>query len=250
VVTREDWRAEKRFAIAERIARSEVFVRDSFASPTGRYRLVVSEAEGPDSGWNYSLGNVVRSDGARIATVERNYSAFPFTWVESHPNGHDYLICGEDYQGQTIIELDTARRIDRLGQDARAGTEFCWAAHYASLDRRFLAVDGCFWACPYELVIFDFVDPMKLPYLELARGSVSEVLEGGFSADGSISWSSTATVRKSDGKPLDDLDESENEALLDEERRYRMELLINVVTKRTWRPDGSMTIQLAPKPDA
>jgi hypothetical protein len=137
--------------------------------------------------------------------------------------------------------------VDHLPESAQSGVGFCWAAHYPSLDRRFLAVDGCYWACPYELVIYDFTQPMELPYPELYRAPVWEVHDGGFLADGSISWSSTDAVRKSDGKPLDDLDEAEDEALLDDERRYRMELLDQPTFRRTWRPDSTIDVQRIPQ---
>ena len=84
---------------------------------------------------------------------------------------------------------------------------------------------------------------MELPYQELYRAPVWEVHDGGFLADGSISWSSTDGVRKSDGKRLDDLDEAEDEALLDNERRYRMELLDQVTFRRTWRPDEPIEVR-------
>jgi len=77
--------------------------------PASRYRLdVVSWS--PTSGWGYAEG-IVQAGAASdpVATVRRNYCAFPFIWCEDHPSGHDYLVCGEDYQGQAIIELDTGR---------------------------------------------------------------------------------------------------------------------------------------------
>jgi hypothetical protein len=247
IVRSEDWRADKREAILERVAKSEVIERETGASPSGKYRMGVSELRAADTGWYYSVGTVSLASGHEITFVERNYSTFPYTWVETHPNGHDYLVCGEDYQGQTIIELGTGRRVDHLPESAQSGFGFCWAAHYPSLDRRFVAVDGCYWACPNELVIYDFTQPMELPYRELHRAPVWEVHDGGFLPDGSISWSSTDAVRKSDGKPIDDLDEAEDEALLDEDRRYRMELLDQVTFRRTWRPDSTIDVQRIPQ---
>jgi hypothetical protein len=238
----QQWRAAKRVAIRERVERSEAFEKEVVDSPSGKYMLAVFELQAADSGWNYSMGVVSLKSGAKICVVERNYGAFPYSWAESHPNGHDYLICGEDYQGQTIVELDTGRRVDHLPQDAESGTGFCWAAHYVSSNRRYLAVDGCIWACPYELVIFDFTDPMALPYTELYRAPLWEVHDGGFLPDGSISWSSNVEVRTSDGKPLDDLDKHETEALLDENQHYRMELIGEISTRRIWRPDATVEI--------
>lgn len=136
--------------------------REETSSPSGAYRLVVSEfSEGPGT-WAYSQGIVYRKDdGIPIATVQRNYSAFPHHFVEGHPNGHSYLVCGEDYQGQTVVELDTGARRDVMSDGAGEGTGFCWASYSFHAPTRTLVVEGCHWACPYEFRFYDFSDPMS-----------------------------------------------------------------------------------------
>lgn len=118
--------------------------------------------------WRYSRGEVYEGDRL-IADVKRNYHAFPHSWIEGHKNGHDYLICGEDYQGQTVIELDTGERLDHMSKGHEKGHGFCWAAHTPSPDGTMLLVSGCYWACPYEFVIFDFAEPMQPPWEILFR---------------------------------------------------------------------------------
>jgi hypothetical protein len=105
---------------------------------------------------------VKRGDSV-IAVVNRNYSAFPFAWAEQHPNGHDFLVCGEHYMGQTVIELDTGQRRDYEPE----GKGFCWASYSVSPNKLFIAVHGCCWACPYHAMIFDFSKPLALPYRKL-----------------------------------------------------------------------------------
>jgi len=131
---------------------------ESHASPSGKYSLEITEYGSP-KGWNCSRG-VVKSGVSVVAVVNRNYGIFPFAWAEQHPNGHDYLICGEDYMGQTVIELDTGERRDHVSE----GEGFCWASYSVSPNRRFVAVHGCYWACPYQTVIFDITEPLALPY--------------------------------------------------------------------------------------
>jgi hypothetical protein len=119
-----------------------------------RYELGISS---PQPGC--TKGNVY--DGGRlIAEVCRNYSSFPYLFIENHSNGHSYLICGEDYQGQTVIELDTGKRRDNLSEGADEGHGFCWAQYKFDEKSSILIVDGCHWACPYEFRFFDFSDPM------------------------------------------------------------------------------------------
>lgn len=232
-----DWRADKRASIDEVFAGAKRGATTAHESPSGRYRLDVV-AWSPSSGWAYTEG-VVRAGAASelISTVRRNYPAFPFTWCKDHPNGHDYLLCGEDYQGQTIIELDTGRRVDYLAAEAEQGVGFCWAKHHLAPKKNILVVDGCYWACPYELVAFDFSQPLALPYAELYRwsGDLAEVV--GFDSHGTLTWTFEREVRLSDGKPYDDLTESENAELLDGNGAYLPGLLGAVSYRASWSAD-------------
>jgi hypothetical protein len=81
-------------------------------SPDGKYRLVVTSYSTTKGCWNYTQGLIYSVNKVEpLFEVQRNYSSFPYTWV-NHPNGHQYLVCGADYQGQTVLELDTGKRKD------------------------------------------------------------------------------------------------------------------------------------------
>lgn len=136
--------------------------QESF-SPSGRYKLLVRYYGTKPGSWNYSRGTVWAADdpdGKPIADVKRNYSSFEFAWIEGHPNGHSYLVCGEDYQGQTVVELDTGRRRDHLPPEAKQGHAFCWIDYSFHAPTCLLVVGGCHWACPYETRFYDFRDPL------------------------------------------------------------------------------------------
>src|SRR2546430_1618277 len=79
---------------------------EEFASPSGLYKLqVLIYGPGKEPSWHFSRGMVTRrSDGCVIADVKRNIGHFWHIWVE-HPNGNEYLLCGEDYQGYSVINL-------------------------------------------------------------------------------------------------------------------------------------------------
>jgi hypothetical protein len=130
-------------------------------SPDGSYRLVIDYYTTGKGTWNYSRGRVYHFNGWNpIADVKRNYSSFPFSWIE-HPNGNCYLYCGADYQGQTFIDLGKGERRDTMSGGADKGWGFCWAKHQpAPAGSTFFAVEGCYWACPYEVWAFDITDPM------------------------------------------------------------------------------------------
>lgn len=138
-------------------------------SQSGKYKLSLHAYKTGSGSWAYTQGKVYSASSDQpLAIVNRNYSSFPHLFIENHPNGHDYLICGEDYQGQTVIELDTGKRVDYFPEEAFEGFGFCCSS-FIEFDRdtQLLLVEGCYWACPYEYRFYDFSDPMKqFKYLE------------------------------------------------------------------------------------
>jgi len=159
------WKMRKASRFAAEYERPES--RKEILSLSGRYKLVLSRFATGAGSWDYSQGKVFhRGADEPIAVVQRNYGAFPHLFVEDH-NGHDYLVCGEDYQGQTVIELDTGARRDLMSDGSDKGFGFCWSSYTFDETSKLLVVCGCHWACPYEYRLFDFSHPMDgWPMLE------------------------------------------------------------------------------------
>lgn len=182
-------------------------------SPSGKYELeICCYATGPKS-WEYSRGIVRRlSDNKVIADVKRNYGHFWHAWVE-HPNGNEYVLCGEDYQGYSVVNLTEETYNVFFPEEGYKGFGFCWTAVYPSPDGLVLAVDGCYWACPYEIVFFDFSNPVILPLPEIERcDGVTDPVIGWVDNDTFV-FSVYYDIRKSDGARYDDLSEEEQNAL-------------------------------------
>ena len=197
-------------------------------SPSGKYKLVVTPFETKPGCWSYSQGLVyaVGSD-TPLFEVRRNYHSFPKTWVEDHPNGHAYLICGEDYQGQTVLELDTGNRKDFLPKSAEKGFGFCWVGHTFNAKHQMLVIDGCYWACPYEYKFFDFSDPMGIgwPEIEPEKYIDSDDRNPVFNDDGTITCFQSEYV---------EYEEDEDDA--DDEKREKKDSCL--ASTLTFRRDG------------
>jgi hypothetical protein len=226
-VVSSDWYREGRRAVdayfvpENLVAASE----ETHLSPSRRYRLVVQDFKTKPGAGDFSRGLVSAGD-RQIAEVRRNYGIFHFGWAESHANGHDYLLCGEDYQGQTVIELDTGKRVDYIPQSAEKGIAFCCAAYYPAPDSRLVVVDGCYWARPYELVVSRFDDPMTLPWPQVERiDFTGEVV--GWSDEGFI-YTTCDDIRITDGKPADEMTAEQWKAVWE-----KREVLAGV-RKRRW----------------
>lgn len=204
-----DWRKEIEACFNE----CEIVTNDTeeHVSPSGKYKLVIEYFEKADS-WNYSKGTIINLSTNKVITeVKRNYGVFWHTWVK-HANNNEYLLCGEDYQGYTTINLTKEKTHIYFPEDGYEGSGFCWAAVYPSPDSSLLAVDGCYWACPYDLVLFDFKYPDVLPYKELKRFDSLDKCSG-WSKENTLILTREVEVRKSDQKPYSELSDKEQSKL-------------------------------------
>jgi hypothetical protein len=154
------------------MTKDEIFIPENLQpnakehiSPCGNYRLVIQNYTTKEGCWNYTRGLVYTINDALLFDIKHNYHSFRFDWIY-HPNGHAYLRCCEDYQGQTVLELDTGKRRD-VGK-GHSSYGFCWVDAKLDPASMILVVSGCVWAAPYEYRFFDFADPMTgWPQLEI-----------------------------------------------------------------------------------
>lgn len=151
--------------------------RQTTVSPSGRYFLVMDIYSSGPRAWEYSRATVLnRESGKAIADIVRNYGMFWYAWVQNHTG--EYLLCGEDYQGYNVIDLTRGENYLSFPEEAFEGGGFCWAAVHPSPSGNYIAVEGCYWACPYELRVFDFRDPHIIPLPQLFRAEELEVFGG------------------------------------------------------------------------
>jgi hypothetical protein len=207
------------------------------ASPSGHYELEVVRYTTKPNSWDYSRGLVRRlADGKVIADIKRNYSHFWHAWVK-HANGNEYFLCGEDYQGYSVVNLTEETCGIHFPDRGYQGFGFCWAAVYPSPDGLVLAVDGCIWACPYEIVLFDFSDPTQLPLPEIERidGITDPVI--GWVDNDTFAFTVSYDIRKLDGARYNSLSAEEQDAL-DKDPSQIGEVTQRMERKRSRKSDG------------
>lgn len=206
----------------------------SIISPSGKYSLTIEHYKTKDGCWNYTRGVVKEGDNL-ITNVDRNYHHFWYHFVQ-HSNGYEYLLCGEDYQGYSIINLNTGIRIDYLPKEAKQGFGFCWVDVNTSPDTKYLAVEGCYWACPYEILILDFSDPERFPYKIIDRFDMPYYENcKSFWRNKEFVVTGEQYFRKSDNKNVDEIDEGWEELLLEDGDTWNSELVeIKGVEKVIW----------------
>jgi len=184
--------------------------REVIESPSRAYRLTLDYySTGPNT-WDYSRGRVSRLRDERIiADIKRNYGIFWYSWI-THVNGNEYLLCGEDYQGQTIVNLSNGMSRSYFPDAGYEGGAFCWTAAHPSPGSRVIAVEGCYWACPYEVVLYDFSSPDDLPYRELSRvRDLGKCV--GWKGNESFELTREVEARKLDGRLYEELSDEEQD---------------------------------------
>lgn len=148
---------------------------ETSCSPSGKFELEIYHYYHEEGirRYMYTKGIVTDIEDNLIDTIYRNYDPFVFSWVEVQ--GVEYLLCGLDYQGHSIVELSGKETKHYVPEAAYKGHGFCWAEIIYFEQKELLVVDGCYWAAPYELVFYDFSNPMSLPYKEIFRVEVDSI---------------------------------------------------------------------------
>ncbi len=196
-------------------------------SPDGRFRLVVTNYRTRPNCIGFARGDLFESE-RKVLHIDRNIVGFPFAWVKHPANGHTYLLCGEDYQGQTVIDCDTGEMVVHIPAAAEQGFGFCWAAiHPNPADPSLLAVEGCVWAAPYDVLFVRLHPDGGLE--ELARAGEADF--GGWQDGGrSARLKREIEVVKSTGKPTRELSGPEEEA---HEARAKRFFALSMEERRT-----------------
>ena len=84
---------------------------------------------------------------------------------------------------------------------------------YASPDVNILAVEGCYWGCPTDIIFYDFSDPSIIPLLEIDR--IENIWESlGWETSNTFAVRAKQVIRKSDGELYKNLSHNEQKKIL------------------------------------
>lgn len=89
-------------------------------------------------------------------------------WI--HKDKKDYLLLPEFQGGQSVFDVDERRLYSFYSEN----DPFIWNNIHISPDKTRLAVTGCFWACPFEIVVYDCTNLTELPYSCIHRQQLNK----------------------------------------------------------------------------
>lgn len=148
---------------------------DIYISPSGMYTLIINYYDNGKGYWDYTSGTVFntkeleeKNNNARPnAFITRNYGSFWHCFVQK--NEEEYLLCGSDYQGYSVIRCSNGERLDYLYPNStKHGIGFCWI-DCEQVEENIIIVNGCYWGAPFEVVQYDISNIFSLPYPEISR---------------------------------------------------------------------------------
>ena len=80
-----------------------------------------------------------------------------------HADGNTYFVFDEDLYGYSVLDLNTLECMHYLPAESYGETPketFIWCDCFYNAVTDQLAVDGCFWASPDNVIVLDLTDPM------------------------------------------------------------------------------------------
>lgn len=117
-----------------------------------------------DFGGGHSRCRVSRADGSLLAQWHCADNRGAFYTAIAHRNGGTYLLFREDLYGYSVLDLASGARFRYWPLAvAEGGEDFIWTDVHYNPQAGLLAVGGCFWACPYDLLLLKWDEPMRLP---------------------------------------------------------------------------------------
>ncbi|HMT73223.1 MAG TPA: hypothetical protein PKA77_04105 [Chitinophagaceae bacterium] len=135
-------------------------------SPDNRYYFKSNYYRQTDKNHNWIVSKIQvfqTDNNQEIFEFIRNDDSLFHGWLTT--SGKSYLFLSEDIEGKSILDLSDGSFYSYSFED----DTFIWCEYYPSPDGKRLAVIGCYWACPYEILVFDTSEPTRFPFKELYR---------------------------------------------------------------------------------
>lgn len=134
-------------------------------SPDQRYLISVMTYRTRKYCWNYTRALVYRTDTQEIiADLRRNYDNFWYRWIFT-PQG-DFLLCSQNYQGYTLVNLATGNVDDFIPPEAKRNEGFIWDRVILSPGETRVLVIGHQFGMRSDIRVYDLSMLPKFPLRE------------------------------------------------------------------------------------
>lgn len=89
-------------------------------------------------------------------------------YIIHHSDGKQYFLFSLDLYGYGVLDLFSGDCLRYIPQKSKSSDlnkfeeTFIWVKPHYDAISDLLAVEGCFWAAPYSVIVLDFSEPMKI----------------------------------------------------------------------------------------
>lgn len=92
------------------------------------------------------------------------YDQHFFCKLIKHSNEHNYLVYKEDLYGYSVFEIDTNKIFNYYPKATFTDHEetFIGTNIHHNIDNNIIAVEGCYWACPYDTFLLKIKSPLEI----------------------------------------------------------------------------------------
>lgn len=113
--------------------------------------------------------NIIASKNSLYLKNENIYTYYnfdsnncEFSSIFTHQDGKNYMVFRTDLYGYSVLDLDTKKDFHYMPASYEKGIEsFIWTDIVYNIENNILLTYGCYWACPWSLMVLDFSNPMQ-----------------------------------------------------------------------------------------
>lgn len=106
----------------------------------------------------------LQKDGKTVFEWDNVYGSSGLASIIHHSDGNDYFLFSVDLYGYCVFnitgnKMGACRLITPYIYSDDNEESFIWAIPHYDKTTNIMAVEGCFWAYPYSVIVLDFSDP-------------------------------------------------------------------------------------------
>jgi len=169
----------KREEAISAIIRPENLTDTEYILSKSRYNRTIINYSAKLHGYNltYSHNKVYDTDENLVYEYISEYGHPFFCTLISHSNGRQYLAYKENLYGYSVFDIRSNETFKYIPATSwKGGETFIATDIYYNSANDMVVAEGCYWACPYGVFLFEVKEPMKLftRYLDI------QMLLGGY----------------------------------------------------------------------
>jgi len=142
----------------------ESFINNKIQSNYGNYGFMCVPFSFSDTHWFYSEFVIGSHTHDKVIHFTRDDSDFPYSWVKKHPKKRKYLLCSEDRQAISVIDLNSWKLHTWIDEN----DDFKVKSFFPNRSGTVVAILGSTFGELNTIRFYDLSDPIRFPWKHLS----------------------------------------------------------------------------------